>query len=56
MNLRAFLQECKRLIKVAVKPSRSELWLSIKVCFLGIALVGAIGFLIKLVSTVLQTA
>jgi len=54
MGLRSFLSSARRLLRLATKPGRSELWLSIKICFLGIALVGVIGFVIKLISTALQ--
>jgi protein translocase SEC61 complex gamma subunit len=54
MGLRDFLAQCARTIKLAVKPGRSELWLSIKICLLGIGAVGLIGFVIKLLSSVLQ--
>jgi len=54
MNLRSFLSQCSRTLKLAVKPGKSELWLSIKMCFLGIGAVGLIGFIIKLLSSVLQ--
>jgi len=53
MGLRSFLQSSIRLLKLAVKPGRSELWLSIKICFLGILVLGLIGFVIKLVGSVL---
>jgi protein translocase SEC61 complex gamma subunit len=54
MGLRSFLAQCARTLKLAVKPGRSELWLSIKICFLGIGVIGLVGFLIKLLSSVLQ--
>jgi protein translocase SEC61 complex gamma subunit len=54
MGLRSFLSQCARTLKLAVKPGASELWLSIKICFLGIGAIGLIGFVIKLVSSVLQ--
>ena len=54
MGLRDFLAQCARTVKLAVKPGRSELWLSIKICLLGIAAIGLIGFIIKLLSSVLQ--
>lgn len=54
MGLRDFLAQCARTVKLAVKPGRSELWLSIKICLLGIGAVGLIGFVIKLLSSVLQ--
>jgi len=54
MGLRDFLTQCARTMKLAVKPRKDELWLSIKICFLGIAAVGLIGFVIKFLSSVLQ--
>ena len=54
MGLRDFLNQCARTLRLAIKPGRSELWLSIKICFLGIMAVGLIGFTIKLLSSVLQ--
>jgi len=54
MGLRSFLAGCARSLKLSVKPGRTELWLSIKICFLGIGVIGLVGFLIKLLSSVLQ--
>jgi protein translocase SEC61 complex gamma subunit len=39
-----------RTLKLASKPGREELWLSIKISLLGIGLVGVIGYIIKLLS------
>jgi protein translocase SEC61 complex gamma subunit len=49
----SFLSRCARTLKLAVKPGTSELWLSIKICFLGIGAIGVVGFIIKLVASVL---
>jgi protein translocase SEC61 complex gamma subunit len=54
MGLRSFLTQCGRTLKLAVKPGKDELWLSIKICVLGVSAVGIIGFVIKLLSSVLQ--
>jgi len=54
MGLRSFLSQCARTLKLAAKPGKSELWLSIKICFLGIGAIGLVGFIIKLLSSVLQ--
>jgi protein translocase SEC61 complex gamma subunit len=54
MGLRDFLTQCARTLKLAIKPGRSELWLSIKICMLGISVIGVVGFAIKLLSSVLQ--
>ena len=53
-RLRSFLTQAARTLKLAIKPGRSELWLSIKICILGIGVVGIVGFVIKLMSLVLQ--
>jgi len=37
-------------LKLAVKPDREELWLSVKISLLGIGAVGLIGFIIKVIS------
>jgi protein translocase SEC61 complex gamma subunit len=54
MGLRSFLTQCGRTLKLAMKPGKDELWLSIKICILGVGAVGIIGFVIKLLSSVLQ--
>lgn len=51
MGLRSFFTSASRLLKLATKPGRTELWLSIKICLLGTIAIGGIGFLIKLLST-----
>jgi len=50
MGMRSWLSQAARTLKLAIKPGREELWLSIKISFLGIGVVGLIGFVIKLLS------
>ena len=50
MGIRSFLAQCARTLKLATKPGRTELWLSIKISFLGIGVVGLVGFVIKMLS------
>ena len=52
MGVRSFLQSASRLFKLAKKPGRDELWLSVKICFLGIIIIGVIGFIVKLLAGV----
>jgi len=54
LGLRSFLESVSRLLKLAKKPGRDELWLSIRVCLLGIAAIGIIAFIIKFISVALQ--
>jgi protein translocase SEC61 complex gamma subunit len=50
MGIRSWLSQAARTLKLAVKPGRTELWLSIKISLLGIGAIGLIGFVIKLLS------
>jgi preprotein translocase subunit Sss1 len=50
MGIRSWLSQAARTIRLAVKPGRSELWLSIKISALGIGAIGLVGFVIKLLS------
>ena len=54
MGIRSWLSQASKTLKLATKPGRDELWLSIKVTFLGLGVIGLIGYLIKLVSSVLN--
>ena len=54
MGIRSFLSQCARTLKLAIKPGKSELWLSIKICSLGIGAVGLVGFVVKLIATILN--
>ena len=56
MGIRSWLMQAARTLKLATKPGREELWLSIKISLLGIGLVGVIGFVIKLLSYALGSA
>jgi len=50
MGIKSFLSQCARTLKLAVKPGREELWLSIKISVLGIGIVGLVGFAIKYIA------
>ncbi|HIE14949.1 TPA: protein translocase SEC61 complex subunit gamma [Candidatus Bathyarchaeota archaeon] len=55
MGFKSFLESCNRLLHLAKKPGKEELWLSIKICVLGVSLIGTIGFIIKILSLMLST-
>ncbi len=54
MGLRSFLAQAAKTLRLASKPGRSELWLSIKICILGIGLVGIVGFVVKFIASVVN--
>lgn len=48
MDLKAFFQECLRVLRITRKPSGGEFKTIVKVSGLGIAIIGFIGFLLQL--------
>ncbi|MBE3116079.1 protein translocase SEC61 complex subunit gamma [Candidatus Bathyarchaeota archaeon] len=54
MGIKSWLSQASRTLKLAVKPDREELWLSIKISLLGIGAVGLVGFIIKLLASFLN--
>jgi len=54
LGVRSFFSSAAKMLKLAKKPGRDELWLSVKICVLGIAVIGVVGFIIKFVSAALQ--
>ncbi len=52
MGLRDFLRSCAAIFRLAHKSDREEFTLYLKLVALGIALVGSIGFIIKLIGNI----
>jgi len=50
LGLISFIKDSLRLLRFAKKPDRDEFWLSIKICFLGIIIVGLIGFIVYMLA------
>ena len=51
-----FLQSADRLMRTLTRPDWKTYWMSIKIVFAGIGILGAVGFLIRLISVTLQGA
>jgi protein translocase SEC61 complex gamma subunit len=54
MGIRSWLTQAARTLKLATKPGREELWLSIKISVLGIGAVGLVGFIIRFIASVIN--
>ena len=52
-KVRHFLSECVRVLKVTKKPTGEEFKTIVKVSGVGIAIIGAIGFVIHAIKTLL---
>jgi len=49
-NIREKLRSYSRVLKIAKKPSFSDFSSSLKICLVGLIVVGVIGFLVYLIS------
>jgi protein translocase SEC61 complex gamma subunit len=56
MGIKSWLIQAARTLKLATKPGKEELWLSIKISVLGIGVVGLIGFVIKIIAMALGSS
>jgi len=56
MPLNEFLQSADRLLRTLTRPDWKTYWMSVKIVFAGIGVLGAVGFLVRLLSVTLQGA
>ena len=54
MGLGSFFQSAARLMRTLSRPDWKTYSLSLKIVFVGVAVLGAIGFLIRLISATIQ--
>jgi protein translocase SEC61 complex gamma subunit len=52
MGITSFINDSRRILKLATKPSKKELWTSTKISLLAMLLVGALSFIIQVIMTV----
>jgi protein translocase SEC61 complex gamma subunit len=55
MGVGSFINDSRRIMKLATKPSRTELWTSTKISLLAMVLVGALSFIIQVLMTVITS-
>jgi protein transport protein SEC61 subunit gamma and related proteins len=53
VNFKSFVIECRRVVKVTRKPTKEEFKTIVKASALGMAIIGAMGFLISLIKQLL---
>jgi len=54
MSFNEFIQSSDRLLRTLTRPDWKTYWMSIKIVFAGIGVLGAVGFLVRLLSVTLQ--
>ncbi len=52
MGVSQFINDSKRILRLATKPSRKELWMSTKVSLLAMVLVGMLSFVVQVIMTI----
>ncbi|NWF96370.1 MAG: protein translocase SEC61 complex subunit gamma [Candidatus Thorarchaeota archaeon] len=55
MGLGEFINNSRRILKLATKPSRKELWLSTRISILAMFLVGFLSFIIQILMTTITS-
>jgi len=55
LGVTTFINEVKRILRLAKKPSKRELWLSIRISSLGIIAIGIIGYIITLIAQMISS-
>lgn len=53
MGVGEFINESRRILKLATKPSRKELWTSTKISLLAMVLVGGLSFIVQVIMTLI---
>ncbi len=54
MGLRSFFKSAANLFRTISRPDWKTYWLSIKIVFVGVGVLGAIGYLLKVISATIQ--
>ncbi len=54
MGLNEFFQSADRLLRTLSRPDWKTYWMSLKIVFAGIGILGAIGYVIRLLAAVIQ--
>ena len=52
-RLKAFIMECKRVLRVTKKPDKQEYLTIVKISAIGMAIIGVVGFLVHFVKELL---
>ena len=55
-GLQKFFLNSRRILKISVKPTRKMYFSILKVCLIGITIVGALSYIIQLIANLIQNA
>ena len=55
-KLQKFFLNSRRILKISVKPTRKMYFSILKVCLIGITIVGALSYIIQLIANLIQSS
>jgi protein translocase SEC61 complex gamma subunit len=55
MGVSEFINDSRRILRLATKPSRKELWLSTRISILAMFLVGFLSFIVQVIMTLVTS-
>jgi protein translocase SEC61 complex gamma subunit len=55
MGVGEFLRDSRRILRLATKPTRGEIWSSTKISLLAMVLVGLLSFIVQVLMTTLTS-
>ncbi len=53
-GIQRFWMNTRRIIKISTKPTKKEYWTMMKVCLVGLAIIGVLSYIVQLISNVIQ--
>lgn len=53
INIKSFIRECIRVLQITKKPTKEEYKTIVKITGLGIIIIGALGFIISIMGSLL---
>jgi protein translocase SEC61 complex gamma subunit len=56
LNLTEFIESSRRLLQATTRPSREELWMLFRISMLGVAALGFIGFMVRVIFWIVNLA
>ena len=53
-GIQRFWMNTRRIMKISTKPTRKEYWTMMKVCIVGLLIIGILSYIVQLISSVIQ--
>ncbi len=54
-KIQKFWLNTRRILTIATKPTRKEYWTMMKICLIGMAIIGGLSYIVQLITSVIQS-